>query len=117
MIEANAQRLGVQPAAVLQGDAAALMAELPSPDRVLLGGGGRSRVALLEQLLPRLAAAGVVVIPLATLEALTELRPVLERHGLSVSLQQLQISRGIPLASGTRLAPLNPVLVLRGCRV
>ena len=117
LIEANAQRLGVQPAAVLQGDAAALMAELPSPDRVLLGGGGRSRVALLEQLLPRLAAAGVVVIPLATLEALTELRPVLERHGLRVSLQQLQISRGVPLASGTRLAPLNPVLVLRGCRV
>ena len=117
LIKANAARLGVRPAAVLQGDAAALMAELPNPDRVLLGGGGRGRVEWLEQLLPRLAAAGVVVIPLATLEALAELRPVLERHGLKLSLQQLQISRGVPLASGTRLAPLNPVLVLRGCRV
>ena len=68
-------------------------------------------------MLPRLRAGGVVVIPLATLEAVAELRPVLEAHGLQVSLMQLQVSRGMPLASGTRLAPLNPVLVLRGCRV
>jgi len=72
---------------------------------------------LLELLLPRLLPAGVVVIPLATLEALAELRPLLERHGLAVTLLQLQISRGVPLANGTRLAPLNPVVVLRGCRV
>ena len=117
LIEANAQRLSVSPADVLQGDATRLMAQLPDPDRVLLGGGGSARTALLELLLPRLLPAGVVVIPLATLEALAELRPLLERHGLAVTLLQLQISRGVPLANGTRLAPLNPVVVLRGCRV
>ena len=116
LIQANAERLAVQPAAVLQGDASMLLAQLPDPDRVLLGGGGSARAALLESLLPRLQPAGAVVIPLATLEAVAELRPVLERHGLQVNLLQLQISRGIPLASGTRLAPLNPVVVLRGCR-
>ena len=47
----------------------------------------------------------------------TELRPLLESHGLAVNLLQMQISRGVPLAKGTRLAPLNPVVVLRGCRV
>ena len=106
----------VQPAVVLQGDARSLLAELPDPDRVLLGGGGAARAELLEALLPRLRAGGVVVIPLATLEAVAELRPVLEAHGLQVSLVQLQVSRGMPLAGGTRLAPLNPVVVLRGCR-
>jgi precorrin-6B C5,15-methyltransferase / cobalt-precorrin-6B C5,C15-methyltransferase len=58
----------------------------------------------------------VVVIPLATLEALAELRPLLDRAGCAVALAQLQAWRGAPLADGTRLAPLNPVLVLKGRR-
>jgi precorrin-6Y C5,15-methyltransferase (decarboxylating) len=116
LIQANAERLGVKPVAVLQGDARTLLAELPDPDRVLLGGGGAARAELLAVLLSRLRSGGVVVIPLATLEAVAELRPVLEAHGLQVSLMQLQVSRGMPLAGGTRLAPLNPVVVLRGCR-
>jgi precorrin-6Y C5,15-methyltransferase (decarboxylating) len=33
-----------------------------------------------------------------------------------VSVGQLQAWRGAPLGEGTRLAPLNPVLVLRGRR-
>jgi precorrin-6B C5,15-methyltransferase / cobalt-precorrin-6B C5,C15-methyltransferase len=64
----------------------------------------------------RLRPGGVVVIPLATVEALAELRPVLERGQLEVSVSQHQAWRGAPLADGTRLAPLNPVLVLKGRR-
>jgi len=58
----------------------------------------------------------VVVIPLATLEALAELRAVLEAEGFSVRVGQHQAWRGAPLGEGTRLAPLNPVLVLRARR-
>jgi precorrin-6Y C5,15-methyltransferase (decarboxylating) len=58
----------------------------------------------------------VVVIPLATLEALAELRPLLEQAGLVVRVGQIQAWRGAPLAEGTRLAPLNPVLLLSGRR-
>ena len=43
LIQANARRLGVQPAAVLEGDALSVLEQLPDPDRVLLGGGGRQR--------------------------------------------------------------------------
>ena len=121
LIEANAQRLGVQPAAVLETDAlTALTTDLPPalacPDRVLLGGGGRDRVALLQTLLPRLNQGGIVVIPLATLEALSDLRPVLERAGLTTGISQLQAWRGLPLGDGTRLAPMNPTLILKGTK-
>ena len=121
LIEANAQRLGVQPAAVLETDAlTALTTDLPPalacPDRVLLGGGGRDRVALLQTLLPRLNHGGIVVIPLATLEALSDLRPVLERAGLTTGISQLQAWRGLPLGDGTRLAPMNPTLILKGTK-
>jgi len=125
LIEANAERLGVRPAAVLEGDALALLQggetaadalpkSLQRPDRVLLGGGGRARAALLERVLQRLQPGGVVVIPLATLEALAELRPLLETAGCQVNLSQLQSWRGQALVGGTRLAPMNPVLVLKG---
>ena len=116
LIRANALRLGVEPAGVVEGRAPEALAALPDPDRVLLGGGGRGRLAVLQALLPRLRPGGVVVVPLATVEALAELRPALEEAGLRVGVSQLQAWRGAPLADGTRLAPLNPVLVLRGQR-
>ena len=114
LIRANAERLGVTPAGVIEGRAPEALADLPDPDRVLIGGGGRDRVALLEAVLARLNPGGQVVIPLATVEALADLRPVLERAGLVVGIAQHQAWRGSALADGTRLAPLNPVLILRG---
>ncbi|MFM7311642.1 MAG: precorrin-6y C5,15-methyltransferase (decarboxylating) subunit CbiE [Cyanobium sp.] len=116
LIQANADRLGVTPAGVLEGRAPGALGTLPDPDRVLLGGGGRDRTPVLMAVLERLRPGGVVLIPLATVEALAELRPLLERSGLSVEVSQHQAWRGAPLADGTRLAPLNPVLVLRGLR-
>ena len=114
LISENAQRLGVRPEGIHEGRAPEALAELPDPDRVLIGGGGRERAAVLAAVLQRLRPGGVVVIPLATLEALAELRPLLEQAGCQVALAQHQAWRGAPLADGTRLAPLNPVLVLKG---
>ena len=116
LIQANAARLGVRPAAVVEGRAPQALAGFPDPDRVLLGGGGRERSAVLTAILGRLRPGGIVVIPLATVEALAELRPLLEQAGLAVAVAQHQSWRGSPLADGTRLAPLNPVLVLQGRR-
>ena len=121
LIEANAERLGVTAAAVLEREVGALMTEglpagLERPDRVVLGGGGRSRAALLMQVLNLLQPGGVVLIPLATLEALAELRPLLEQQGMAVQISQLQAWRGQPLSDGTRLAPMNPTLILKGTK-
>jgi precorrin-6Y C5,15-methyltransferase (decarboxylating) len=71
---------------------------------------------VLQAVLGRLRPGGVVVLPLATVEALAQLRPQLEQAGLGVAITQHQAWRGAPLADGTRLAPLNPVLVLKGTR-
>ena len=114
LIEANARRLGVTPAAVIENNALAVLQQLPRPDRVLLGGGGRQRAALLQVVIDRMKPHGVVVIPMANVEALAELRPLLEHARWSIQISQQQAYRGQPLADGTRLAPMNPVLILRG---
>ena len=121
LIQGNAQRLGVSPAAVLEADAIAVMnvglpGDLSQPDRVLLGGGGSKRERLLEDVLTRLRPGGIVVIPLASLEALASVRPLLENAGLKVRVQQLQAWRGQPLGDGTRLAPMNPTLIVTGTK-
>jgi len=116
LIGANAARLQVHPAGILEADAAVALAGLPDPDRVLVGGGGRRREALLQEVLQRLRPRGIVVVPLATLEALAAVRKALEQAGLEVGISQLQAWRGTPLGDGTRLMPLNPVLILRGRR-
>lgn len=58
----------------------------------------------------------MVVIPLASLEGLAELRPLLDAQGLTVQVSQLQAWRGQPLGDGTRLAPMNPSLILKGAK-
>jgi len=115
LIAANAERLGVRPASIQEGQAPEALSGFPDPDRVVIGG-GRERQAVLQVVLARLRPGGLVVIPLATLESLAELKAPLEASGLRISVSQHQSWRGAPLADGTRLAPMNPVLVLKGKR-
>ena len=67
-------------------------------------------------MLTRLRSGGVVVIPLASIEALANVRPLLENAGLVVRVQQLQAWRGQPLGDGTRMAPMNPTLIVTGTK-
>lgn len=116
LIQANAKRLGVTPTDVLEANALTVIAQMPAPDRVLLGGGGRQRAQLLQAVIDRMNPGGVVVIPMANVEALAELRPLLDNARWSIQINQHQAYRGQPLADGTRLAPMNPVLILRGTK-
>ena len=121
LIKANAERLGVRPAAVLEANAIDLLqgdlpAGLEQPNRVLVGGGGRQRNTLLQLVLERLEPTGTVVVPLATVESLSGVRRLLEDANMTVRISQLQAWRGQPLSDGTRLAPMNPILTVSGTK-
>jgi precorrin-6B C5,15-methyltransferase / cobalt-precorrin-6B C5,C15-methyltransferase len=109
LVRHNAKAFGV-PVEVVSGDAPGVLAGLPEPDAVFVGGGGPA-------VLTACAARGParLVTALATVERIGAAVEVLRGQGYAVDGTQLQAARlsGLP-GGGHRLAALNPVTVLWG---
>jgi precorrin-6Y C5,15-methyltransferase (decarboxylating) len=110
-IRANAAAHGVD-VQVVHGSAPDVLADLPDPDAVFVGGGGPDVVAACAR-----RALRSVVVTLAAVDRVPEVRRVLAAEGLSTGGVLLQASRLAPLPGDTsRLAATNPVFVLWGER-
>ncbi|WP_320677206.1 precorrin-6y C5,15-methyltransferase (decarboxylating) subunit CbiE [Prochlorococcus sp. MIT 1300] len=120
VILTNAARLKVKPAAVLEVEAVDLITgpnlprSLKYPNRVLIGGSDKRRLDLLEAISKKIAPDGIIIIPLANIEALSEIKPFLEKNFKEVSISQHQTWRGLPINHGTRLSPINPIIIIKG---
>ncbi|MFG1810201.1 precorrin-6y C5,15-methyltransferase (decarboxylating) subunit CbiE [Streptomyces sp. NPDC049040] len=109
-VRANAAVHGVDVAAVV-GGAPGVLAELPDPDAVFVGGGGSDVAAVVAACARR--ARRAVVVTLAAVDRVAEVRAALGAAGLEADGVLLQSSRLAPLPGGvTRLAAANPVFVL-----
>jgi precorrin-6Y C5,15-methyltransferase (decarboxylating) len=97
---------------VMPGVAPGVLAGLPAPDAVFVGGGGPEVVAAVAA-----AAPPRVVVALAALERLGPSRAALDGAGYRVEGVQLAAARLADLPDGaSRLAATNPVLLLWGER-
>lgn len=105
----NAEAHGVD-VAVVRGRAPGVLADLPRPDAVFVGGGGIDVVrGALEHGLAR------VVVALAGVERVGEVARSLEADGRAVGGVLSQSSRMVALPDGThRFAALNPVYIVWG---
>ena len=94
-------------ATVVEGEAPDALAGLPDPDRVFVGGGGRT---VLEEAIRRLRPGGTVVATYAVLERAVQ---AAERLG---NLVQLSVGRGVRVGDvgPLRLQAENPVFVCWG---
>lgn len=108
-IEANLISHGVR-ARLVRADAAVAAAKLPEPDAVFVGGGGIDVLDAALQRRPRR-----VVVTLASLDRIAGCREAMAAAGYDVDGTVIAASRLAPLPDGTtRLAALNPVVVLSG---
>ncbi|MGH8982759.1 MAG: precorrin-6y C5,15-methyltransferase (decarboxylating) subunit CbiE [Acidimicrobiia bacterium] len=104
-IDANARAHSVA-VDVVRGTAPGVLAGLPDPDRVFVGGGG---IDALDAALHRLRPGGVVVANYALLD-----RAVLGWQRLG-NIVEVTVSRGAPLGEGSvRLVSNNPVFLCWG---
>jgi precorrin-6Y C5,15-methyltransferase (decarboxylating) len=110
-IRANATAHDVD-VTVVHGEAPGVLADLPDPDAVFVGGGGAEVVAEAAR-----RALRAVVVTLAAVDRVPAARRALADAGLSTGGVLLQASRLAPLpGDSTRLAATNPVFVLWGER-
>jgi precorrin-6B C5,15-methyltransferase / cobalt-precorrin-6B C5,C15-methyltransferase len=116
LIQQNCQRLQVKNLTPICGTAPDSLVDLPTPDRIFIGGSGGNLKSILDICKTRLAPKGTIVLALATLEHLTATLTWLDTiapSDLSHRILQVQIARSTPIASLTRLTPLNPVTLVR----
>jgi precorrin-6Y C5,15-methyltransferase (decarboxylating) len=116
-IRANRAKFGVTNLEVVCGHAPECLANLPAPQRVFLGGGGRDLPEMLPEVLGRLDRGGRLVLSAARLETLETARTVLSGLGWQVEVTQLQVSRSRPLAGGIFMQALNPVWIVTGYNI
>lgn len=103
-IRANARGTGV---VVVNGEAPAILDQLPAPDRAFVGGGGP---AVLDAVRARLRPEGRIVATSAILDHATYAASLLG------AVVQIAVSRGTPIGpdGALRLAAANPVFVAWG---
>ncbi len=122
LINKNAELLSVKPEKIYEDDVLNVLQKnfipeaLSTPDRIFLGGGGKKREEILLSALSFLKPGGIVVISLVTLEAISEVKSLLIKESFTVTISQIQSFRGMPLSTGIRLAPQNPVFIVKGIK-
>ncbi|MFE3199633.1 precorrin-6y C5,15-methyltransferase (decarboxylating) subunit CbiE [Embleya sp. NPDC055664] len=111
LIAENASRFGVE-VQVVHGKAPEVLARLPLPDVVFVGGGGPSTLAACAARRPERIVAGF-----SEVDRVAEARAVLERAGYTVDGCLLQASRlSAPSGGALGLEPAHPVFVVWGDR-
>jgi precorrin-6Y C5,15-methyltransferase (decarboxylating) len=104
-IALNVAAMGVHIETVI-GEAPEVLASLPDPDRVFVGGGG---IDVLDECIARLRPGGVIV---ATYVLMDRALLAYERLG---NMVQVRVDRCVPLGGvGVRMESLNPIFICWG---
>ncbi|MBG0790524.1 MAG: precorrin-6y C5,15-methyltransferase (decarboxylating) subunit CbiE [Desulfovibrionaceae bacterium] len=116
MIRENIRRTGAWLVDAVLGDMPDVLADLPDPDRIFIGGGlgGASNrdTALLKTACERLAPRGRIVIHCILLDTLHMAKDHFHEQGWHFGVTQLQASATDSLAGDLRFKAQNPVFVL-----
>ncbi|KAF0182794.1 MAG: precorrin-6Y C5 15-methyltransferase / precorrin-8W decarboxylase [Nitrospirae bacterium] len=114
-IKSNRARLGALNIEVVAGNAPEVLASLPAPVRVFIGGsGGRMSEILthVSDVMPK----GIIVINAAQIETLNAAIVGLKSNGFQVDACQVSIATMKALGDGSFFGAQNPVFVIRGER-
>ncbi|MFM2481430.1 precorrin-6y C5,15-methyltransferase (decarboxylating) subunit CbiE [Celerinatantimonas sp. YJH-8] len=107
-ILANAQAHSTDNVQIVKALAPAGLDALPAPDAIFIGGSRGQLRAILEVCRRRLKAGGRLVVSAVTLETLTELYQY-SREIWPASVQLVQCSHSVPVASYQRYQSENPI--------
>ena len=100
---------------VIEGIAPDALKDLPSPDRVFIGGSGGQLEEIIS-LLTKKMFSGIVIINATKIETLAKAIARMEKAGFRVDISQISVSRTKAVDNGNYLSALNPVFIIRGIK-
>ena len=112
-IRANVAKFRAGNVEVVHGKAMDVVAGLPAPDRVFIGGSGGQIEAIIEHCSTRMRS-GIIVVNAITLDTLNLALAALERAGFSVSLSEVSVSRSRTVAGKRQMTAQNPIFIVTG---
>lgn len=115
-IRANRDRYGVANLEVVEAELPEGLAQLPDPERIFIGGGGRALGETVAVACRRLPPDGILVVNTVLMDSLHATVKSLREGGLAADVVQVQVSRSRPLADSDRLTAMNPVWIIQGRR-
>jgi len=86
--------------------------ELPSPDRVFIGGSGGMLEDIIDAVDRRLKPDGMIVLNAVTLDTLTKAVEFLEDHGYTVEVTCVNVSKTVSLTEYKMFEAHNPVYII-----
>lgn len=116
-IEINKRRFGIENMAILQATVPAGLAQLPRPDRIFIGGGGRTLEKIITSAVAFLKPGGRVVINTVLLPNIQTATDALAGLGYTAEVVQVQINRSRKMPWAQRLEAQNPVWIISGFRI
>lgn len=90
--------------------------DLPAPDRIFIGGGGRNLDIIIRSAAGYLKSDGVLVVNTVLMDNLTATLSTLKELGFSAETVQIQVSRGKDMPWSRRFEAQNPVWIITGTR-
>lgn len=112
LIRENRTRFGAINVDVRHGDAQATIEDLPTPDRIFIGGGLGSENTLLAPLCERLKDGGVIVVNCALLSSLEAAKNHFKAADWKYDVTMIQAAASSPLAGDVRLDSMNPIFII-----
>lgn len=112
LIRANADRFGAVNLAAVHGSAPEVLADLPDPDAIFVGGTGREASQIAAQAFERLVSGGRMVVHVASMENVTAVREHLTAAGCDVKILMVNLARSTYQLERVRFDALNPSFLL-----
>ena len=112
LMRANAESFGVANVRPVAGRAPEVLAGLPDPECVFIGGTGRRVPAVLEAAYARLVPGGRLAVNVASIDNLATAHQALKALAGAVHVWNVSIARGIEQLDRVRFQAVNPSFLL-----
>ena len=113
----NRKKFGIRNLKIIQAELPEGLGELPQPDRVFIGGGGRQLKSIISAAAQYLKPEGMIVVNTVLIPNVETARAALENLDFNTEVIQVQINRSRPMPWADRLEALNPVWIISGFRI